>query len=166
MRFECKPCDLEFFEVAPFRMVTDIILPAPPLKVFLALADSPSYARWYKEVSRITWTSQQPSMLGATREVTVKEFGVPLSVRERFIAWDEGRRFAFSMEALSLPLLVSGGEDYRLGQLGEDQSRLLWIFCYEPKLVIRLTHPFVRWFFQQQFQRAAERLAEYLRSQG
>ena len=101
--------------------------------------------------------------MGSTREITLKTLGVNLAIQERFLAWDEGKRFAFSFEALNLPLLRSGAEDYRLEPVGTDQTRLLWLFCYEPTLLTKTVHPLARQIFGRMFQRAANRLADYLK---
>jgi hypothetical protein len=87
MWIECKPCNLEFFEVAPFKIVTEIILLASPLKVFQTFADPMSWPQWFKEIKSVTWTSQQIDKVNATREVVLKILGIPITLRERFIAW-------------------------------------------------------------------------------
>ncbi|MBN1947321.1 MAG: SRPBCC family protein [Bradymonadales bacterium] len=162
MWFACTPKELEFFDLASHRLVTDIVLPAPPPVVFRTLNDADAWSMWFHELKVVAWPNYPPRGVGSRREAVLKTLGVPLKIKERFVAWEDGKRFAFIMDALSLPLLSAGGEDYRLEAVGEDRTRLCWHFCYEPRVLTRAVHPLARLFFKQMFQRAAGRLAKYL----
>jgi uncharacterized protein YndB with AHSA1/START domain len=164
--FECAHSQLDFFDVAPFRVVTEVILSSPPHVVFDTFADDAAWPRWFTEVRVQRWLGAETHGVGARREVTFSSFGVAVPVRERFLAWQPGKRFAFSMDAIGLPVLHAAGEDYRLEALGRDRTRLRWLFCYDPALPGQMVDPALRLFLRRVLARAAGRLSSVVQKRG
>ena len=102
--------------------------------------------------------------VGAEREVELKA----LTVRERFLAWEPGKRLAFTVYGSTLPLLKAMLEDMVLepveagGQVRA--TRLIWRAHYEPSLLMRLVHPLGRMIFGELFKASGEGLARYAKA--
>ena len=90
---------------------------------------------------------------------------LPLSVKERFLAWTPGERFAFTMEAITLPLVSQLMEEWRLTADGAG-TVVEWTVCYRPTLLTRALHPLVRAIFDGMFKASLRGLDTYLRSRG
>lgn len=107
------------------------------------------------------WTSPAPHGLGSTRRVMLKL----LSVDERFVAWEPGRRYSFSIDAISLPLVAKMLEDTRLESVeGGSATRMRWRVAYTPNLVSRLLHPLVRHIFGKMFSTSLHQFKRYVES--
>jgi hypothetical protein len=102
------PMALADYERAPFQFRVEATLDATADAVFDELGD-PSL--WYPLMQRSVWRTGATSGVGAEREVAVSMFG---EFRERMLAWDRGRRLAFTMIATTSPLVARMAEDWRL----------------------------------------------------
>lgn len=158
MKFRCQPVDLGFLERATHRIVNVVELDASAERVFELFTDGPAWAAWFEEIQEVVWTSPRPHGVGTTRTVRL----TTMSVYERFLAWEPGRRFSFCFTAASLPTFRSLVEDYRLEPLGADRCRLTWTACYEPRVLLRLVHPVASRQLSAMFSRAAAGLASYV----
>ena len=158
MRFTCRPVGFEFIDSAEWRFENVVELEASPEAVFDVLADAESWPRWFDEIRRVVWTSPEPKGVGTTRTVTL----TTMTVHERFLAWERGRRFAFRFEGSSLPFCRAGIEDYGLEQSGPGRSRFSYRVSLEPTFVVRLAAPIARAQFEGMFRRAAEGLRTYV----
>ena len=135
MRFSCQPADLGLLETAPKRIVTERELPASPEAVFELFADPGRWSEWFPAIKSGRWTSAETRCVGATRAVTL----TTMTVDERFLAWEPGKRFSFCFTYTSVPCFVRRlVEDYRLEPLGEGRSKLTWTVAFEPRLVARV----------------------------
>jgi len=161
MWFPLAPSGLDFLGTAPFRFHNQARVPATPQQVFDVLADIDSWPRWFKDFKGATWTSPAPYGVGSTRDVKL----LPLSVKERFLAWTPGERFAFTMEAITLPLVSQLMEEWRLTADGAG-TVVEWTVCYRPTLLTRALHPLVRAIFDGMFKASLRGLDTYLRSRG
>src|SRR5439155_25970150 len=95
------PSELGFTNESPFRFENEAVAEAPPDRVFAVLADAPGWPRWCKDFKKAEWTTAAPPGVGSTREVKMRD---GLGARERMLAWEPGRRFAFSVDELTRPL--------------------------------------------------------------
>ena len=159
MKFRCQPVELDFLERASYRFVNAVELEASAERVFEIFTDGPAWVAWFPEIREVIWTSPQPHAVGTTRTVVL----TTMTVYERFLAWEPGRRFSFCFTAASLPTFRSLVEDYRLEPMGTDRCRLTWTACYEPRALLRLVHPVASRQFSAMFSRASEGLAAYVR---
>jgi len=151
------PVSLGFFDDAPVRIVTTCRLGATPDHVFDTLADPASWPRWFPLMSRAGWTSPGPAALGAEREVALRAFG---QFRERFIAWEPGARYTFTMIGTTSPLVDAMGEDYRLTADGKG-TRLDWTIAARPSRIGRVLTPALRMIMKRIGSAAARRLDRY-----
>jgi hypothetical protein len=154
------PVSLSFFDDAPFRVVTTIRLAVPPERVFATLAEPETWPRWFPMMSRAAWTSPNTAAIGAEREVAVRAFG---TFRERFIAWQPGVRYAFTMIGTTSPLVDAMAEDYRLSAVGGG-TQLEWVLAARPTRLGNAVKPVLRAIIRRIGAGAGRRLARYLTS--
>ena len=145
--------DLDWIATAPVMLRVEGRFAAPPARVFEAFADAAGWTEWFPSMTRAAWVAGQGGV-GSEREVTVRGFG---AVRERFLAWEPGARFSFTMIAASSPLVRRMGEDYRLSPDGAG-TRLDCTVGIEPSRVGRLAMPIARRILQRSFRGAVARL--------
>jgi hypothetical protein len=86
-----------------------------------------------------------------------------VTVHERFLVWDPGRRFTFRFEGVSLPLFDAGVEDYWLEDLSEGRCRLTYTVCVEPTPAVRLLGPITGRLFARMLRSGAQGLQSYVR---
>jgi hypothetical protein len=102
------PMELSEIDHARVRFAGGDVLTATPEAIFDELGD-PSL--WLPLMRRSVWMTGATSGVGAEREVELALFG---AFRERMLAWDRGRRLAFTMIATTSPLVARMAEDWRL----------------------------------------------------
>jgi len=152
MWFQVTPVDADFTSAHQF--VNEIEIAAPPEQVF-RLVIGERFEEWLPDLVSMEWTSPAPHGVGSTRTVTLKN----IAVKERIVVWDEGRRFAFCMEAATRPLIKRMLEDLRIEPLGDARCRLRYVASYEPTLLTRALHPIVRRVFGKLFRDATRSIA-------
>jgi hypothetical protein len=131
------PMTLADFEGAPFHFSARATLSGTADAVFDELGD-PSL--WFPLMRRSVWRTGATSGVDAQREVDMLGFG---KFRERMLAWDRGKRVAFTMTATSSPLIARMGEDWRLTQ-HPDHTDVEWIVVAYPSLIGRPITPVLR----------------------
>ncbi|WP_426244531.1 SRPBCC family protein [Nocardioides sp. LHG3406-4] len=135
----------DFFEVAPFRYVNSVDVPAPAEQTWAALTSDDALVSWSPMVTRMRWTSPRPFGVGTTCELTLLGF---LTARERYYRWEEGRRKTFAAVEASTPGLRRLAEDFFV-EGTPNGSRLVWTIVLEPHPalapVLRLADPITAW---------------------
>jgi uncharacterized protein YndB with AHSA1/START domain len=126
---ELAPVDLAWIADAPLIVRVTATFAASPARVFDAFADAAGWTRWFPLMHRARWIGEATGGVGAEREVALRVFG---GFRERFLAWDPGRRFSFTMIATSSPLIARMGEDYVLAP-DRAGARLDWTMGAAPR---------------------------------
>lgn len=161
----CSPTEIDFVERSPERLEFDIIVFAPPERVFDVLVGEREMHEWLEPLVEVRWTSPTRAH-GATREVTLdlrksgdRDALTALSVKERFVAWERGKRLAFVVEATTLPLVRRMIEDMQLERVGPNKTRMRYTVHFEPSLAIRVVLPIARVFFGKMFRDAVRRIA-------
>jgi len=127
--YPLEPVDSGFFDAAPVRHRFVVDVPVPPAELWKSLSSDASVSAWGQSVKAVTWTSPRPFGVGTTRDVTLA-LGA-MTVRERFIRWDEGSGYAFCAVASNRPGLRRFAEDYVIEASGGG-ARLLWTVALEP----------------------------------
>lgn len=129
---------------APFRVTASAVLDAAPSAVFEELRD-PSL--WFPLMRRSVWRTGATSGVGAEREVDIHLFG---RFRERMLAWQPGRRVAFTMIASTSPLVAQMAEDWALQPDG-DGTHLTWTIAAVPTALARPAQPALRAILRSMF---------------
>ncbi len=158
MRFTYRPVDLDFVEKAPLRFVTEVEIAASPEQVFKVFENENAWPEWFDDIIKVEWTSPKPYGVGTTRIGTLKR----MTVYEKFIAWDPGRRFTFCLAAATLPIAHAFCEDYRLEPLGTGKTRFIYTIACEPRLLLKLAGPLGRRMMDSMLRKAARSLAAYM----
>lgn len=157
MWFKTVPTDLDFTQSSPHRLVFDAHVEAPPRRVFEIFAKGEGQETWFQDFKACRWTSPEPHGVGTTREIELKI----LTVKERFVAWDEGKRLTFSIDASTVPLTRRMMEDMRFEAVGDKATRIVWTVHYEPALLMRPIHPIAKLIFGKMFRASIEGLKRY-----
>ncbi|MFT5222683.1 MAG: hypothetical protein ACI867_000988 [Glaciecola sp.] len=89
-----------FHDHAPVQFTASHTIRATPAQVFEALADTPSWKRWFPALTDSRWTSQAPFGVGSTRQVKIG----PMAIDEEFIIWEPGKRWGFTITKTTLPM--------------------------------------------------------------
>jgi hypothetical protein len=160
---DLSPVELAWIDAAPATIRLSTRFAAPPERVFAAFADAASWTRWFPMMHEARWLpgeggSGGPGGLGAQREVAVRGLG---RFRERFIAWEPGRRFAFTVVGTTSPLIRRLGEDYRLAPDGSG-TRFDWTMGADPSLPARVLMPALRVMLRAVVGQAAKNLDRQL----
>ncbi len=141
------PMDVEFLTNPPESMEFSTTIGASAEKVFGILAEPNQLGRWLKDLKEARWLTKPPYGVGARREVKLKL----ITVHERFVVWEPGKRFAFVMDATSLPIVNAMGEDMRLEARGENRCEVRWTVAYAPTAVGKVVRPIARAVFGKLF---------------
>lgn len=157
---QCRAEDLSFLERAPHRIVNEGVMPVSAQRLFEVLADAPGWPQWFVDMVAAEWTSPAPRGVGSTRTVKL----TTMAVEETILAFDAGKRFAFRLDRVGLPLVRAMVEDYAIESLGPTSSKLRWVAAYEPTPLMTLVHPVARVIFGSQFRRTVEKLSKHLAS--
>ncbi len=157
MWFKLENQGLEYTKNAPFSFKNEIIINATPNKVFDVLAGD-TWKHWFKDFVGVKWTSQGPYGIGSTRIVDLK----PLSVKEKFLAWEYGKRYSFLIYEITLPLVKSMLEDMQLEETEDGKTLFRWNVYYTPSLIMLIIHPIARAIFGGMFKQSLNNLANYV----
>lgn len=154
------PQSVDFFERAPLKVQERAVVAKSPDEVFAAFADAPSWPRWFPLMTRCDWVSTETSGVGAERVVHLTLLG---TYRERFIAWEPGRRFSFTMTETSSPLARALAEDFRFSPVdGGAATAIDWTLAAEPRLVGRIARPILVATMKRVFRESGHRLSRFL----
>jgi polyketide cyclase/dehydrase/lipid transport protein len=159
---DMAPMTLADLDTAPFRMVQSAVLPGSPDVVFAQLSEPERWVGVFPLMTKAAWTSAQIECVGAERKVALRALG---RFEERFIAWEPGKRFAFTMIASTSPLAKQMAEDYRFTREGGN-TRLEWTVGAVPTLLGRAGTPALRLVTRQLFTRFLANLGRVLRERG
>jgi uncharacterized protein YndB with AHSA1/START domain len=158
MWFHVHPVDIGFTLRSPFQFHNEIEIKAPPARVFEIMATAENQHEWFKDYKDCRWTSAPPHGAGSTREIELKA----ITVKERFLVWEPGKRMAFCIYAGTLPLVREMVEDIEfLPGSAPGTTHVRWIAHYTPTLPARLVHPIIRSQFGKMFKQTLEGLRTY-----
>jgi carbon monoxide dehydrogenase subunit G len=151
MWFTLRKEDLEFIERAPVVHVVEAVATAPRAAVFAALADAESWPRWFPGVRTAGYTSPPPHGVGTIRESIVSG----THWVEEMIAWEDERRWGWTVTGASLPFAVAQVELFELNEMGADTSAR-WTLALEPRLLARIGAPLTGRTMRRLWQRAMD----------
>jgi uncharacterized protein YndB with AHSA1/START domain len=157
-----QPMALGDFSSAPLVVKQTVSLPASPEAVFAELAPPERWLEWFPLMRRAAWTSATHNAIGAERRVHLSIFG---GFEERFIAWEPGVRYAFTMIASDSPLVDRMAEDWQLARDGGG-TQLTWIVGGHPTRLGRIATPALRFTLNRLFARGTAKLGRLLEQHG
>ena len=159
MWFEMRREGLSFVEHAPVLRATVGEIAAPRADVFRALADAPGWPAWFPNVRTAAYTTSPPHGRGAIRVANVAR----TRWEEEIIAWDEGRRFGWTVIGTSVPLATAQVELFELTDTPAGTA-VRWTLALEPRLVARIGARFAEPAIRRLWQRASKNLEAMLKS--
>ncbi|MFT3774979.1 MAG: SRPBCC family protein [Minicystis sp.] len=115
---------------------------------------------WFQDFVACRWTSPAPHGVGSEREIELKL----LTVKERFLAWEPGKRLTFHIHAITLPFVKAMVEDMVMEPLSDRSCRVTWTVHYRPSLLMKLGHPIGRAIFGKMFKGSLDGLAKYAKA--
>lgn len=148
----CTKVGLEFLEQADNVFKAEEIIRATPEQIFEVFEHAEAWTVWAMPIQKVEWTSPKPFGVGTTR--TVSMMG-DLAGYEEFIAWERGKRMAFTFVGCSQDTVESFLEDYRVTDLGDGTCRAEWYMALETRgfsaKMMWMTRPMMRlanrWMF-------------------
>ena len=108
------PKDLDWIERAPFSLSGSATTTASPAAVFAVLADHERWPEWFPLLKKTVVIGPAREGVGMRRVSTFP--GTKLD--ELFIAWDPGKRLAFTMTAVSPGITHAFVDDCRIEPAG------------------------------------------------
>ena len=159
MWFDLEAVQLNFTDSSPFQFENVAILDAPPERVFDIWATGEAQAEWFKDFKECRWSNAERGV-GAEREIELKI----LTVKERFLVWDRGKRLSFHIHAITVPIVTAMLEDLTFEPSGDRGTRFAWRVHYRPATVMRLVHPIARPIFGGMFKASIDGLARYIKA--
>ena len=114
MWFTMRKEDVGFVERARSVHVAEATMAAPRARVFGAFVDPESWPDWFPNVRRAAYTSPPPFGVGTIREAHV---GGTRWVEE-MMAWDDGRRWAWTVLRASVPFATAQVECFEFADAG------------------------------------------------
>jgi uncharacterized protein YndB with AHSA1/START domain len=158
MWFTLRSEDLGFIDRAAAVHTAEATLAASRARVFAAFAEPATWPAWFPNVQAAAYTTPPPHGVGTIREARV---GGTRWVEE-MIAWDDGRRSAWTVTGASVPLATAQVESFEVTDLAGG-TRIRWTLALEPRLLARLGAPFMASTISRLLQRAMDELGVYLR---
>jgi hypothetical protein len=128
-----EPVDETYFEHAPQRFAHTWSIAQPAEKVWAEFV-SEQPLHWVRGL-RLRWTSPQPFGVGTTRQG--KSMGGAMTIDEHFFIWEDGRRYAFYVTQMNVPIFRSFAEDYVVEPHGTDSCRFTWTIAMTPSTLGR-----------------------------
>ena len=159
MAFTLRAEPHEFITTAPTVLRYSAELAASPERIFAELSGNPAnWRHWFPGLRDGSYDSPEPHGVGSLRRVRVAGAG---TYRETIVAWDEPRRWAWRVDATTLPLADALVEDWTLEPLGST-TRVTWTFAVDPKSWFGLGLKLAPGVLQRVFDRAMSNLARRL----
>lgn len=126
--FECTPVGLDFLKQTKNVYRSEEVVRATPEQIFEVFEDEVAWTIWAPPIKRVEWTSPKPFTVGTTR--TVYMLG-DMNGYEEFIAWEPGKRMAFTFLGCSKDNTEKFLEDYRVTDLGDGTCLVVWYMAME-----------------------------------
>ncbi len=158
--FALRPEGLEFLDTAPVVLRETLHVAASPEAIFDIFADPATWSSWFTFMRHARWTSSETARVGAERHVSIHVLG---NLQERFVAFDRGKRFSFTMLEASMPAASAMLEDYEL--FAENGgTRLEWRLAIEPTLLGKLSMPVTRQTMRKIIRSSGPKLEQYAKA--
>ncbi len=121
--YQCRPVGCEFLSQAPLRAAVSLHADVDAGRLFEILAAAAATPKWALPITQARWLSPAPFGIGSRRVIT---FAGRLVGHERYIAWEPGRRLAYSLETTNVPGIEALAEEYRIIPSSGGGCELSW----------------------------------------
>ncbi|MCU1499747.1 MAG: polyketide cyclase [Acidimicrobiales bacterium] len=135
------PQEIAFADSAPVQAAGSAEMVARPDEVWAVLLDYPAWPAWFPTVKRCRATSEPPTGVGSTREVVL--WGGS-RFQERFIAWEDGRLWAFTATEMKPGGLRSLVERVTIEELEAGRCRVTYRMAFDPYPALKPLAPLLR----------------------
>lgn len=120
---------IDFADTAPFQAEGTAVAAATPEQIWAVLTDHETWPSWFGTSLKVVKVTSDPATgVGSTRDVTLQG-GVTVS--ERFIVWEENRRWAFTGTAVTMPVLKRLVERCVLEPVDDTHTRITYRMAAE-----------------------------------
>lgn len=157
--YECQKSGLEFCKTAPYIFRAEQLICATPEQIFEVFEDPQAWTQWVPPIEHVEWTSPKPFARGTTRTVRMKG---GLILEEEFIRWEPSKRMAFYFARISKAYFEAVVEDYRVTDLGNGACQIVWLFCLQPRGIMKFFFALARPFLAGNNRKVLGRLKEYV----
>jgi hypothetical protein len=156
--FSLKASHLEDIGTMRYHLSTQRVVAAAASRVFDILSTGEQQHVWARGYRQTVWLTPPPYGVGSVRDIRLNW----IAVRERFLAWEPGARFAFSADRMTMPLASQMIEDITMRPLSGRETLLVWNVHVTISTVIRpLAGMLVPKVFAPMFDGFAAGLADY-----
>lgn len=128
---------LDWIARAPVRVTRSRRISADPDRVWAAIADHESWPAWFRAVTRVERRGTGEGV-GGRRRVHIRS----TTIDEEFLAWEPGKRFAFTVTHTNRPGMRSIVEEVRLDRDG-DGTTVSYTQAFDPVAAV-VTAPLLR----------------------
>lgn len=149
------PRPLEWVDHAPVLATATRAIPASPDAVWAVLADHERWPEWFSGLKAVETTANGGQGVGGGRRVHLG----PIAVDEEFLAWEPGRRFAFTVTHSSGKGVKSLVEDIRITPSGDDGCSITYTMALDVAAA-RVVGPVLRRALTKNLTKALGALAE------
>jgi hypothetical protein len=161
MWFTSLPANLNYITTAHHHIQITITSKSSAERLYQILLDGENQKVWAKGYKKTIWFNEIPTQFGSIRDIHLAW----IKVRERMLALEPSKRFAFSSDALSIPLINKMVEDIFFNKISDDETLITWNVYYDLRSFLK---PFSRFleekFFKQMFYDFAKGLSDYAES--
>ncbi|MEU2339581.1 SRPBCC family protein [Streptomyces sp. NPDC006654] len=124
MAYQLRREDLGFLDRARFRQTCVRELRAPADALFVQLAERPeNWPRWFAPANDVHFEGSPPYGVGSTRCFRLYR---AVRARERILAWDPGRRFAYCAYEANMPGVSALVEQWTLASRADTATTVTW----------------------------------------
>ncbi|MGW7363893.1 SRPBCC family protein [Streptomyces sp. NPDC054841] len=156
MTYQLRSEDLGFTRRAPFRQTCTQELRASADALFEQLAAYPeNWPRWFAPANDVHFEGSPPYGTGSLRCFRLYRV---IRARERIIAWDPGRRFAYCAQETNAPGVRALVEEWTLTPSGDARTTVRWTLAVDSRAPVHLLLRSGRHHINKLFREAAQRL--------
>jgi len=153
-KWAVEPKDLEWIERAPFSVVGSATTTASPEAVFAVLADHERWPEWFPIITKTVVVGTAREGVGLRRETSIP--GGRLD--ELFLAWDPGKRLAFTCTAIKPGIWHALLDDCHIERVG-DRTQITYITYLDPAASVLPIMKLMKGLLDEQFDKGMRALA-------
>jgi hypothetical protein len=161
MWFTSLPANLDYSTTAKNHLQIKITSKSSSERLYQILLDGENQNIWAKGYKKTVWFNESTYQFGSIRDIHLAW----IKVRERMLALEPSKRFAFSSDALSIPLVTKMVEDISFSKISNHETLITWNVYYDLRSFLKPFKGFLEEkFFKQMFYDFAKGLSDYAES--